>query len=118
MRPVGSDGRANYGHDGSLPGTATLLARRHDGLSWAVKEGYADPKKAAVFGGSYGGYAALAAVTFTPEVFACAVDIVGPSNLKTLIGAIPPYWKSIRGMFVGACRIVGQKGVQVLQGRR
>lgn len=70
-----------------------------DGLSWAVKEGYADPKKAAVFGGSYGGYAALAAVTFTPEVFACAVDIVGPSNLKTLIGAVPPYWKSIRGRF-------------------
>ena len=70
-----------------------------DGVSWAVKQGYADPKKAAVFGGSYGGYAALAAVTFTPEAFACAVDIVGPSNLKTLIGAIPPYWKAIRGMF-------------------
>jgi dipeptidyl aminopeptidase/acylaminoacyl peptidase len=70
-----------------------------DGVGWAVKEGHADEKKAAVFGGSYGGYAALAAVTFTPEVFACAVDIVGPSNLKTLIGAIPPYWKSIRGMF-------------------
>ena len=47
-------------------------------------------------GGSYGGYAALAGVTFTPEVFACAVDYVGPSNLRTLISTIPPYWKPMR----------------------
>jgi dipeptidyl aminopeptidase/acylaminoacyl peptidase len=50
-------------------------------------------------GGSYGGYCALAALTFSPKVFACSVDIVGPSNLKTLIGTIPPYWKPIRAMF-------------------
>jgi dipeptidyl aminopeptidase/acylaminoacyl peptidase len=70
-----------------------------DACNWAVAQGYADPKKIAIFGGSYGGYAALAGVTFTPEFFACAVDIVGPSNLKTLIGTIPPYWKPMRSIF-------------------
>ena len=70
-----------------------------DACNWAVAQGYADPKKIAIFGGSYGGYAALAGVTFTPDFFACAVDIVGPSNLKTLIGTIPPYWKPMRSMF-------------------
>jgi dipeptidyl aminopeptidase/acylaminoacyl peptidase len=70
-----------------------------DAVDWAVKEGIADPKRVAIMGGSYGGYAALAAVTFTPEKFACSVDIVGPSNLKTLIGSIPPYWKPMRAMF-------------------
>ncbi|MBN8247756.1 MAG: prolyl oligopeptidase family serine peptidase, partial [Verrucomicrobia bacterium] len=63
------------------------------------KEGIADPKRVGIMGGSYGGYCALAAVTFTPEVFACSVDIVGPSNLKTLIGTVPPYWKPVRAMF-------------------
>jgi dipeptidyl aminopeptidase/acylaminoacyl peptidase len=70
-----------------------------DAVNWAVKEGIADPKKVAIMGGSYGGYAALAAVTFTPETFACSVDIVGPSNLKTLISSIPPYWKPLRATF-------------------
>lgn len=70
-----------------------------DAVSWAVKEGYADPKKVAIAGGSYGGYAALAGATFTPDVFRCAVDIVGPSNLHTLIKSIPPYWAPIRAMF-------------------
>jgi dipeptidyl aminopeptidase/acylaminoacyl peptidase len=70
-----------------------------DAVSWAIKEGIADPKKVAIMGGSYGGYATLAGLTFTPEVFACGVDIVGPSNLKTLIASIPPYWKPIRSMF-------------------
>src|SRR5205814_3539657 len=53
----------------------------------------------AIMGGSYGGYATLAGLTFTPEKFICGVDIVGPSNLKTLIASIPPYWKPIRAMF-------------------
>ncbi|HTO89167.1 MAG TPA: S9 family peptidase [Thermoanaerobaculia bacterium] len=70
-----------------------------DAANWAVKQGIADPKRIAVFGGSYGGYAALAAATMTPDFFACNVDIVGPSNIKTLIAAIPPYWKPIRSMF-------------------
>ena len=55
--------------------------------------------KIAIFGGSYGGYAALAGVTFTPDYFACAVDIVGPSNLRTLVESIPPYWKPMRSTF-------------------
>ena len=70
-----------------------------DAVKWAVAQGYADPKKIAIFGGSYGGYAALAAATFTPDAFACNVDIVGPSNLKTLIASIPPYWEPLRAMF-------------------
>lgn len=70
-----------------------------DAVAWAVKQGYTAPEKVAIFGGSYGGYAALAGVTFTPETFACAVDIVGPSNLKTLIASIPPYWKPLRATF-------------------
>jgi dipeptidyl aminopeptidase/acylaminoacyl peptidase len=70
-----------------------------DAVEWAVQQGYADPKKVAIYGGSYGGYAALAGVTITPEVFACAVDLVGPSNLRTLIQSIPPYWKPMRSVF-------------------
>lgn len=70
-----------------------------DAKRWAVEQGYADPDRVAVFGGSYGGYAALAAVTFTPKEFACAVDIVGPSNLRTLVESIPPYWKPMRSIF-------------------
>ncbi len=70
-----------------------------DAVDWTVAQGYADPKKVAIFGGSYGGYAALAGVTFTPEKFACAVDIVGPSNIRTLINTIPPYWKPLLAQF-------------------
>jgi dipeptidyl aminopeptidase/acylaminoacyl peptidase len=70
-----------------------------DAVDWAVKQGYADPKRIAIMGGSYGGYAALAGATFTPEKFSCAIDIVAPSNLKTLISSIPPYWKAIRSIF-------------------
>ncbi len=70
-----------------------------DAVNWAVKQGYADPKRVAIFGGSYGGYAALVGVTFTPDVFACAVDIVGPSNLVTLLKSIPPYWEPMKKMF-------------------
>ena len=70
-----------------------------DAKKWAVDQGFADPNKVAVFGGSYGGYAALAAVTITPTDFTCAVDIVGPSNLRTLVQSIPPYWKPMRVIF-------------------
>lgn len=63
-----------------------------DALDWAVKEGIADKKSIAIMGGSYGGYATLAGLTFTPDVFACGVDIVGPSNLITLLETTPPYW--------------------------
>src|SRR6185436_6644057 len=65
-----------------------------DAVDWAVREKIARADKVAIYGGSYGGYAVLAGLTFTPDRFACGVDIVGPSNLQTLLASIPPYWKS------------------------
>jgi dipeptidyl aminopeptidase/acylaminoacyl peptidase len=70
-----------------------------DAVRFAVAQGWADPARVAIFGGSYGGYAALAGAAFTPEVYCCAVDIVGPSNLKTLIETIPPYWAPLVAQF-------------------
>jgi len=74
-----------------------------DDITWGVKhlvaQGVVDPKRVGIMGGSYGGYAALAGVTFTPDVYAASVAIVPPSNLNTLLGSIPPYWESIRKMF-------------------
>jgi dipeptidyl aminopeptidase/acylaminoacyl peptidase len=64
-----------------------------DGVKWAIDEGIADPDKVAIYGGSYGGYATLVGVTFTPEYFACGVDYVGPSSLITLIESFPAYWR-------------------------
>ncbi len=64
-----------------------------DTVDWAVKAGIADRDRVAIMGGSYGGYATLAGLTFTPEVFACGVDIVGPSNLQTLLDSVPEYWR-------------------------
>ncbi len=63
-----------------------------DAVNWAIAEEIADPDRVAIMGGSYGGYATLVGLTFTPELFACGVDIVGPSNLITLLNNIPPYW--------------------------
>lgn len=71
-----------------------------DAVAWAVQEGVADPKRVAAYGGSYGGYATLAALAFTPERFACGVDIVGPSNLFTLLSTVPPYWTAFKRMLV------------------
>ena len=70
-----------------------------DGKAWAIAEGYADPANVAIMGGSYGGYATLAGLAFTPEEFKCGVDIVGPSNLLTLLQTIPPYWEPIVALF-------------------
>jgi dipeptidyl aminopeptidase/acylaminoacyl peptidase len=70
-----------------------------DGVDWAVKDGVADRARIGIIGESYGGYATLAGAAFTPEVFRCGVDIVGPSNLFTLIHSIPPYWKPLRAEF-------------------
>ena len=63
-----------------------------DAVGYVVAQGWADPARVAIYGGSYGGYAALLGAAFTPDVFCCAVDIVGPSNLQTLLESIPPYW--------------------------
>ena len=65
-----------------------------DAVDWAIKEKIAQPDKISIYGGSYGGYATLVGLTFSPDRFACGVDIVGPSNLFTLLNSIPPYWKS------------------------
>jgi dipeptidyl aminopeptidase/acylaminoacyl peptidase len=70
-----------------------------DAVEWAISEGIADRQKVAIMGGSYGGYAVLVGLTFTPDVFACGVDIVGMSNLVTLLSTIPPYWKPVLDMF-------------------
>ncbi len=70
-----------------------------DAVNWAVDQGIAQADKIAIMGGSYGGYATLAGLTFTPEVFACGVDIVGPSNLETLLSTIPPYWAPLVKIF-------------------
>lgn len=75
-----------------------------DAVEWAVAAGVTTADRVAVMGGSYGGYATLAGLAFTPEVFACGVDIVGPSNLHTLLETIPPYWKP---MFEQLARRVG-----------
>jgi dipeptidyl aminopeptidase/acylaminoacyl peptidase len=63
-----------------------------DAVRWAVREGIADPKRVAIMGGSYGGYATLCGLAFTPDLYACGVDVVGPADLKRLIGSFPPYW--------------------------
>ncbi len=70
-----------------------------DAVNWAVDEKIADPDKVAIMGGSYGGYATLVGLTFTPDFFACGVDIVGPSHLKTLLETIPPYWAPVKAIF-------------------
>ncbi len=77
--------------------------KMQDDLTWGAKyliaQGIADPKRVGIMGGSYGGYATLAGVAFTPDVYAAAVSIVGPSNLITLLESIPPYWEQIRKVF-------------------
>jgi dipeptidyl aminopeptidase/acylaminoacyl peptidase len=70
-----------------------------DGKDWAVKTGVADATKVCIMGGSYGGYATLAGVAFSPDAFACGVDIVGPSNLNTLLKTTPPYWSTLLSTF-------------------
>jgi dipeptidyl aminopeptidase/acylaminoacyl peptidase len=77
--------------------------KMQDDITWGVKylidQGTVDPKRVGIMGGSYGGYATLAGVTYTPDLYAAAVAIVAPSNLNTLLGSIPPYWESIRTLF-------------------
>lgn len=70
-----------------------------DAVRWLIEQGIAAPQRIGIMGGSYGGYATLAGLTFTPELYACGVDIVGPSNLFTLLESIPPYWKPMVALF-------------------
>ena len=96
-------GSTGYGKKFLNAGNREWAGKMHndliDGVNWIVKQGIADPKKVAIMGGSYGGYATLVGLTFTPDVFAAGVDIVGPSNLITLMQSIPPYWEPVRANF-------------------
>jgi dipeptidyl aminopeptidase/acylaminoacyl peptidase len=99
-------GSTGFGKGYIAAGDHQWGAKMHDDLidavDWAVKQGIAQPDKVAIMGGSYGGYATLVGMTFTPTTFACGVDIVGPSNLNTLLQAIPPYWEAGRAQMYKA----------------
>ena len=96
-------GSTGFGKEFINAGNLEWGGKMHDDLidavEWAVDEGIADADTVAIMGGSYGGYATLVGLTFTPEIFACGVDIVGPSNLVTLLNSIPPYWTPMIEMF-------------------
>jgi dipeptidyl aminopeptidase/acylaminoacyl peptidase len=95
-------GSTGYGKRFLNAGNREWGGKMHDDLvdavQWIVARGVADPRRIAIYGGSYGGYAALVGATFTPDLFRCAVDIVGPSSLVTFIETIPPYWSSYLAM--------------------
>jgi dipeptidyl aminopeptidase/acylaminoacyl peptidase len=96
-------GSTGYGKKFLDAGNGEWGDKMQDDITWGVKylvdQGIADPKRVAILGGSYGGYATLAGVTFTPDLYAAGVAIVAPSNLNTLLGSIPPYWEQIRTLF-------------------
>ncbi len=96
-------GSTGYGKKFLNAGNNEWGQKMQDDLTWGVKylvdQGIADPKRVAIMGGSYGGYATLAGVAFTPDLYAAAVAIVAPSNLETLLQSIPPYWEAGRIIF-------------------
>nr|MDQ3041869.1 S9 family peptidase [Acidobacteriota bacterium] len=96
-------GSTGYGKKFIDAGNNQWGDKMQDDITWGVKhliaEGIADPKRIGILGGSYGGYATLAGVTYTPDLYAAAVAIVAPSNLNTLLGSIPPYWEQARMLF-------------------
>ena len=96
-------GSTGYGKGFVNAGDREWGARMQDDLTdavgYAISQGWTDPARVAIYGGSYGGYAALAGATFTPDLYCCAVDIVGPSNLITLIKSVPPYWAPMIAQF-------------------
>ncbi|MBN2325545.1 MAG: S9 family peptidase [Candidatus Omnitrophica bacterium] len=96
-------GSTGLGKDFINAGNLEWAGKMHDDLidavNWTIQNGIADKGKIAIMGGSYGGYATLVGMTFTPDVFSCGVDIVGPSNIITLFETIPPYWAPIMNVF-------------------
>jgi dipeptidyl aminopeptidase/acylaminoacyl peptidase len=96
-------GSTGYGKKYLNAGDREWAGKMHtdllDAKAWILQKGYVDPKRICIMGGSYGGYATLVGVSFTPDEFACGVDIVGPSNLVTLLKSIPPYWEPVRALF-------------------
>jgi len=97
-------GSTGYGKDFVNAGDREWGAKMHDdlvdGVSLLVEEGIADPERIAIMGHSYGGYAALVGATFTPDLFCCAIDVCGPSNLITLIETVPPYWEILKANLI------------------
>jgi dipeptidyl aminopeptidase/acylaminoacyl peptidase len=95
-------GSTGYGKEFLNAGDKEWGGKMHDDLidavNWVVEKGYTDAAKVAIYGGSYGGFAALTGATETPDTFCCAVDIVGPSSLKTFIEGVPEYWKPMLNM--------------------
>ena len=96
-------GSTGYGKKFLNAGNREWAGKMHhdliDAVTWLSMQGVADPRRVAIMGGSYGGYAALVGLTFTPNFFACGVDIVGPSNIISLIQTIPPYWAPMLATF-------------------
>lgn len=93
----GSEGFGKeFVHAGDREWGAKMLDDLVDAVAWAVERGIADPKRVAIYGGSYGGYATLCGMAFRPDTFCCGVDIVGPSNLLTFLNSIPAYWEVMR----------------------
>jgi len=90
-------GSAGYGRNFQEKAIGEFAGKMHDdlidGVDWLISQGVADPRKVAIYGASYGGYAALVGMTFTPEKFACGIDFVGPSDLARLLETAPPYWE-------------------------
>ncbi len=97
-------GSTGFGKDFTNAGDGEWAGKMHDDLidavQWAVESGVTTADKVAIMGGSYGGYATLVGLTFTPDTFACGVDIVGPANLNTLLSTVPPYWASFYSQLV------------------
>lgn len=93
-------GSTGYGKTYLNAGNREWAAKMHqdllDGKQWLIDQGIADSKRVAIYGGSYGGYAALVGLAFTPDEFCCGVDIVGPSNLITLLQTLPSYWEPLK----------------------
>jgi dipeptidyl aminopeptidase/acylaminoacyl peptidase len=96
-------GSTGYGKAFINASTGEWGAKMHDDLldavGWAVSTRIADPARVAIRGGSYGGYSVLVGLTFTPTTFACGVDLVGPSNLVTLLNTVPAYWAPVVELF-------------------
>ncbi len=96
-------GSTGFGKEFINAGNKEWAGKMHgdlvDAVQWAIHEGITDASKVAIMGGSYGGYATLVGLTFTPDIFACGIDIVGPSNLITLLETIPPYWAPMLALF-------------------
>src|SRR5215468_5043366 len=115
-------GSSGFGKTFTRAGDREWAGKMHDDLidavNWAIAEGIADPKRIAIYGASYGGYAAFVGATFTPDVFCCSVPVVGITNLETMLADPPPYWTAF---YEQECHRIGdprtQEGVALLKAR-